>query len=434
MLKVFSKKFIVFLAGVILLAGCSGEAEKISGKIESTEEEVPVQVDKTILLFDAESTESWPLVGTLSIKRENEEVQKIASSVLDRHFNYVQNNSSVIYIDKDYKLYRYMETKEPVLMAEHVLGIMNPEYLEEGKLFYMTEDGSIIVDWEGKIVQLPRDVKEYKLLGNKVYLLNERNHLSVLDLNSGQEQPITEDVYTFRFLNEEGDIVFLRSDIGGLYYIAAGQDEVVHIDSNYIDLKSVIKRGNEFYYLQADEEEDTALTVVDLKEKSSPEKLVDEVIQFEISNDTLYYITREMDLYRVVSLKGKSNKITDDAFYMIPFNDRLIIQNVNYDISRWTESTGELELIVKDNMFIRPTETGDIIYPTEDKEIYINHEKLIDHFDQFSYHGGTIVYSLNDRAYFMKNMEEIEQVKIDLADYTSAYYQNMLFYQKEREE
>lgn len=417
------KRLLGWLMGVALLAGCTAEPV--------AQEEVQEPVDKTVLLYDTEKDEGWPVVGTLSIKRDGEPVEEVAADVWDGEFYYVEHDGSVVYMGEEYRLYRYTAEGETQLISENALGVMHPETLEEGKLLYMVEGGRIIVHWEGQEVMLPDNMEEYQVFGDQVYIVSADYRLTALDLASGEERLIDDNAYLIRFINEEGDLIFKRPDqeLGGLYYVAAGQEEVVQVDSDYVEFKSVLKRGDELYYEQRDEGEDPALTVANLKASGSPEELVQGVIHFAFVGDTLFYTNRFGDLYRSTDLGKTAEMITDDAFFIIPFADGVIAQGFEYDFSRYSESTGDFKLVVEENMWIRePTPEGDIVYPTEDKQIYVNDKQLVERFDFFTYHDGAIAYSIEEELYFIEHFGEPDRIDVDLGEYAAAYYQGWPVY------
>ncbi|MDD4781864.1 MAG: hypothetical protein PHT02_14845, partial [Tissierellia bacterium] len=419
----------------------------------------------------------------------NEEKIKIASNIRPNSFTDTENNKYFFIDNESEALYTITENNEKEKIAEPDTGKFaisqdrstvaftknNELYVrrlaEDDKIkisndvdiFYLSPKGNIIIYrriGRGHYIRDLRNENEevYKLSNNDVLScqvdLNEEN-IFLLKYNSKSNelcyvdenfeiQTVADEINRF-YLDSNGKFVVYLNDDDNLFYydIAKKESEKIGTDINYFQLD---KNGNTVVYSNNDK---GLYSYVNGKE---PVKIADDVLNYNISNENIFYFTYDNVLFYKQTDK-ESEKISDDVKnYCISSNgkdvayikeDSIYIKIKDKDSVKAIEKASDYKKIFYSNslLFEKTLQLNDLagfwMHETDPEIAFIDIKDNKDNKGKFSYfsrytplkdiemeviESGENYININTSAEY-----SFDEIQVQLIDNDSIYLNNVIF-------
>lgn len=415
---------LLLLAIFIVFTGCKKDNQGSTGGSKA-----PENVYQTILLFKEETNREaieGMSVGSLYIKKENEEVELIAKDVLD-YARYDNETEEVLYLDDESNLYHFANSDEkPTFIAKDV-NSMNFTDTKDKKIVYIENDDSVYVYNDGSSEKIGSNVGVFQVIGNDVYYnTHEDNHLIVYNIETREEKRIASNVSDFRLLNDSNKILYLSEDYS-LYYLDDREEKSLRISSNPVSLDEVVIIDEKIYFTEY-HDSGNQLFLEDLSENSRPEVVADDVYEFKVDGDTIYYLSSDSILYKLKD-QGTSKRIAVDVVEFDQYADQLVFLDEDQNLHSWNTGSEELSTVGHDVVSYEMFTNGKLYYLTDNNDLFREKTKLASDVDYYSVFYDTLAYANDQSLYLIKGEEEHLILEDSLDDYSVVYYQNNPVYE-----
>lgn len=410
--------FFLFIA-----AGCSKE------KAENSKS-VPKESNGThhrFLLFQEENYNeaTSTSVGSLYMLTDKKKTLKIADGIPDAQYEYINSSDLVLFKTKENVLYKYKIGKEKIKLASDVMTFNG--YEKTDLITYQNADNDLYFIIDGSTpIKISAGVTRYELIGRQIYYIDQNNDLFAYSSDQKKETKLASGVTDFQDLNGKDEIAYLTGD-SSLFFNKNVGEENIKIKDQGSAAGAIIKAGTNLYYMNSDGES-MNLNVSPIEEGGASEVFARNVEHYQFHEGTIYYVNRDLDLFRK---KGKDStavklaenvtefKLWKDTIFYIDTNTNLFKQKAEQKPEKIGSSIFDYVLNSK----------GDIIYQTENRDLFINNRKISSDANYFSYYSGSIAFGTkNHQLVLMKDLKEEQVVDEDLSSYSWASYQNRPVY------
>lgn len=409
---------------MFILIGCS----KSSSSSDVTSDN-PETVHKNFLYYveseggDGSSYED--LNGDLYIKEfGKEEAEKIDGDVLNSRFAYVEEWNKVYYITTDFILYEYEIGGEKNRLAEDVnyFNIGNEEFP-----IAFTKDNYdlFVVKKDGESEKISSNVRQVEIIDEDVYYANENGRFTVYNTEDRTETEIASQVYEFKFINDNLDLIYLNED-NFLYYYDAKAKESSRISSDSIYyLNEVHIDGKQVIYLT--DNADLYMTKID--DEMSPKRIASDVHYFVYEDDTLYYVNNDDNLFKMHKNDVDPTRLASEVSYFNTLNSKeLIYKSLDNHLNKIDEKLNN-ERVATEVVDFHISTGGDIAYITEDRQLFINDQKIAGEFINYQFIHDNLVYSTKDNQIILiEDLKDEHIIEEDASKYDYGFYYEHLVY------
>ena len=407
-------QLIIISSIILFLVGCTS-----SGNASSKETKNQHQS----FIYFTETYEDEYSMGDLYIKSDKDsELDKVASDVRNNHFHYDTSLNKIFFLDENDSLYEYMEGKEKKKLAENVsfytLG------LESKYLLYNNADYELYVVRDGEDNEkISSYTRSFYIHGDDLYYLNENNTFKLYNLVDRTEVHIADDVDFFRLFNDKGRLAYITDD-GSLYYRDSNKSDPVEVDSDVAYTFHFMLLDDELIYLA----DDDTLYAANVAKQTEPVKITENVIDFRISDNNVYYVNDDYNLYMRQLKEDHAVKIASDVdFSNMTEPDKIIFEDMDGHVYK-INSKNEKIKIAEAPLNYMISAQGHIAYINEDNELYVNDKKIESNVIDFSFDDQLLIYSTADNELYTYRDNKSQLFEDDLTKYSDIYYNNELVY------
>jgi hypothetical protein len=418
-----SKHFQVILflfLGTFMLAGCSEEVAQ--------GEKAPDEIHNTFLMFEERYTdEDEQSIGDLYMISEGKEKEKIASRVLDGNFHYINSQDKALFINEENELYVYDQKKGKTKLAEDVVSV-NGNYSEEIVTYQNADNDLYIINKDNQEDKISSNVSQYQLIEKEIYYLDDDGDFAMYNVDDKQEAEIDSDVFSFTSLSDKQEVAYLDEDYS-LYY-KKENDERIKITSNEVAPNSITKIGSNLVYYNV-EDESNELTISPIDEGGTPKKIASDVRDYSFEDDYYFYINNDDNLYKKKADEDNSTKLASDVLDFKLKDGTVYYTDKDNKLFKLKDNK-EPEKIASSVMDYEVTPKGDLIYKTDDLDLFVNDKKIASEIGLFHQYFGNLAFTdKDDKLYLMEDMGKQKVIEDDLDQYSNSYYQNSLVYSNE---
>lgn len=411
-------KLIILLLCVSLftLVGCNNS--------QTASEKKPDQINQVFLMYEETGrNEDDQSIGDLYLVKEGKEKEKISSDVLDGFYYYINSQNKVLFINDDHELYEFKTGKEKKKLAEDV-AFVNGEKVGELITFQNNDGDLYTINNEGEKEKVASNVMQYELIGKQIYYLDDDYNFTKYHLEDRVEVEIANDVYYFISLNGKEEIAYLNDDYA-LFY-KSGDDAAIKITSDEVSSVSIQKIGSDLVYYNV-EDGDFDLYSSPIKEGSTSTKIASDVQDFYFYKDYFYYVNSDGNLYKKKNSEENATKLTSDVVDFTMNDDNIFYLNDERTLYKLVDS--EKSKIASSIMEYEVSPKGDVVYTTEDLDLFVNNKKIASEIERFKHFYGHVAFAGDDdKLYLMENMGEKKVIVEDLTEFSNASYQNSVIY------
>ncbi|RST74306.1 hypothetical protein D4T97_011590 [Siminovitchia acidinfaciens] len=417
-----SQRFMALLLvlGIFLLAGCN--------KNQAQGQKKPNKIHNDFLLFEEKYTgESDQSIGDLYLISHGKEKEKIASKVKDGFYYYINSQEKVLFINEENELFESVKGKEKSKLAKDVIAV-NGNYDKDIVTFQNPEGDLYVIIGENEKDKIASRVTHYKLIGSHIYYLNEGGNFLMYNIEDKQETEIASDVFSFTSLSDKEEVAYLNEDYA-LYYKSADDQQSIKITGNEVSPEYIIKVGsNLVYYNIEDGSQD--IYVSSISEGGTSKKLASDIRDFQYEDGYYYYVNNDDNLYKKKENDENSTKLASDVLDFKVKNGKVFFTDKDENLFQLKDETPEK--VASSVMYYEVTSKGDVIYKTDDEDLFLNNEKVASGVNLFSHYFGNLAFSSDDdKLYFMENMGDKKVIVDDLNQFSNAYYQNTMIFSNE---
>lgn len=422
MLKQKNKLIALFFVLTLFLIGCGKETDA------ATKDEKPTEIRSDLLLFTQEGSDDNGTIGSLYIQNFVGEPELIAENVIEGHFYYDNDTGHVLFMDAYSDLYLY-DSEDTIEIATNV-SAFDVRYLKHGKIPYSTDDNYLHIYTGGSSTVIGEDIYDFEIVGDEIYYTTYQDNFYRFNLESKTEVLIDNNVNSFLLLSDEGELVYDNED-GGMYYLSSIDGDRIRIFSGWILLDSIKKEGNNLYFLERSNDSEAIIDLyrVNLEENYRVELLVNNVTNFDLSGENLYYSTPDHRLYKMEDLNANPQRLAIDVEHFELLNNHILVVDWDNTYYRFDEEDNSQTEIAKDVYSSFQTESDNLFYLNSDKELFYENIKLASNISRIGHFYDTIVYVDQDTLKFKNDSNEAVELTIDIDEYTTIYYQNKLVYE-----
>jgi hypothetical protein len=414
----------VFIFAVVLVAGCT--------QSESLDEERSKKPD-TIhhkFLFYTENyvNENGESIGELSIKSANGELEKIASGVKNYGFVYLNDKDKVLFVDEENKLYEFTEGKDKVKLAEDVQ--LFDGYNTEDYIVYQDTDMDLyVISDDGKEEKISSEVVQYDLVDGHLYFIDSDGDYSVYNIESRQESDIANNVFHFKILNRDGDLVYVNDD--HMLFYKKTDESSVKVSGDAIDPYYIKNVGDRLIFLSYEEDDETmTLYSSTLSREVTTEKVASNVYLADYDKSGFYFVNEDNNLYQKGENDEKATKLASDVNYFYLVDGIVYYTDENNNVYQ-VRAADDKERIAEKVYQLNVHTDGRIVYLTEEDELFIDETKVASDVEMYAFFHGHLVYVTKDHELVLiENLEE-EQVIEDISEFSSITYQNLSVFSKQ---
>lgn len=412
------KKLLVsLLIGLLFLAGCNSSA--------TTGEKEPSKIHNVFLMYEEEYVnDSYESIGDLFFVAEGKEKEKIASEVINGEYYYDNSKNKVFFLDEERNLYEYESGKEKEKLAEEVLMFSGDTEI----ITFLNSDYALyVLNEKNEKDKVASSINSFDVIGKQIYYLDDDGDLSKYSIKDKQETEIENDVVSFTKLSDDEEIAFLDEDYS-LYY-QKGDQESFRITGDEVSPYFIKKVGNSIVYYNNEDDESLDLYVAELKEDGKNTKIASDVYYYQYDDGYYYYLNSDDNLYKKKANEDDSTKIKSDVSDFTVANGTVYYLNVDNDLYKLDGK--ESEKIKSSISSYQTTLDGDIVYVTDDQDMYVNSEKVASEIEYYSLYFDNLAYSHEDKLYLMENLGKKKTIVEDLNQYSSVSYHNEVVFKNE---
>lgn len=406
---------------MLVLAACSSDPEnEKKEKIEKVDEIVKEETVKTFLLYEETSTsDAVGSVGDLYIKTFDTESEKIASNVLNGHYEYNVDKDTVLFVTEDLDFYEYKKGADKTKIATNVddfTGLLSNEYI-----FYQNEEDDLyIIDRSRETEKIASSVKDFDLIDSNLYYLGYDGDLNVYNVQSRQESAIGTDISDFKLLNTDGDLTYLNDD-SMLFYKKNGE-EPIRISSKEVNPSFISQLDDNFVYI-AKEDEDQVLYQTSI-DGGEPLKIATDVLSYTIHKDNIVYLTFDENLFMKKPEDESAFKLASDVAYFSVSDDIVLYMDIDRKVFS-TTLEGEKSEKAPYADSLRIAQDNSIIYKNDKEELFINNKKIATGVDAYALFNNNVAYATKDnKLHFVENLGESIVIEENLSKFSVVTYQN----------
>jgi hypothetical protein len=411
---------ILFAVFSLALVGCS--------KKEAAVEEKPDVVHNDFVFFQEEyENENGESIGDLYIKPEGKEKEKISSKVMDGNFDYINSQNKVLFINEENELYQYKIGKEKEKIAKDVTSFRG-NFSDEIVAYQKDDFDLYVIKGDAEDEKIASNVSQYDIVGNNVYFIDDDGDFSIYNMDKKQETEIASDVMYFTDLNNKDEIAYLDED-QSLYFRKIGEDESIKITSDEVSSDSIKKIGDQLVYLNIEDGESAELYQSRISSGATAKKIASDIRYYKYSQGYFYYVNNDDNLFKKKDNEEESTKVASDVSeFTIKKNSIFYMDTDNKLFS--IKDGKKAEKIASSVMEYDVTPDGDVVYLTEDMNLFVNSKKIASDIQQYKHFYGNVAFSTkDDKLFLMKDMGEKKLVEGDLNQFSNASYQNRRIYQ-----
>ncbi len=403
----------------LILAGCNSNQAKGEKK--------PAEINNRFLMYEEKyNGEEEQSIGDLYLVSEGEEKEKIASDVLDGFYYYINSQDKVLFINNEHELYEFKKGKEKSKLAKDVVRVEG-DYSDNIVTYQNSENDLYIINGENNKDKISSSVTQYELIGNYIYYLDDDGDLSKYNIKDKQETEIDNDVFSFTSLSDKEEIAYLDDDYS-LYYKNAGDEESIKITSDEVSPGSIKKIDSNLVYYNIEDEGSYELYISPLSKGGTSKKIASEVSDYQFNGGYFYYVNNDGNLYKKKENEDNSTKLASDVFQFQIEDDTVFFTNEDQKLFKLKEGS-KPEKISSSVLDYDITAKGDLVYQTDDFDLYVNDKKVASGIKMFGLYFDHLAFAGDDdKLYLMENMGEKKVIEDDLNKFSNAYYQNKLVY------
>ncbi|MDO5457911.1 MAG: hypothetical protein Q4F26_06135 [Atopococcus tabaci] len=393
--------------------------------------DAPENVNLTFMFFKEEKVSDHQSVGSLYIKKENDEVLLIDSNVLDKSV-YDNDTEQVLFLDEESSLFRYQNNIKAIEKIDTNVQHMYFSDTPDKKIVYYTDDNSVYIYGDSKSTKIGSDISKIELLNEDVYYSDYDSNLYSYNIETHEEKRISSNAFDFRLM-DDGQSVAYTDDNGALYYINLEEETEVKIASGWVNITSIAEADENIYYIEENSGGSTNLYVANVVENTRPEIITEDVSDFKFHKNNIIYQTSDLGLYQFQE-DNISKRISTDVNSFDILDNKIIYLDTNDTLYSWNQENDEESQIGHNTSSYQYFSNGRIFYLTNDGDLFNENIKLASDVDSYSSFYNTLVYAADDSLYIVKdeNTDESNEEFIladEIEDYSSVYYQNELVYQ-----
>ncbi|SFB20770.1 MULTISPECIES: DUF5050 domain-containing protein [unclassified Bacillus (in: firmicutes)] len=415
---------VLFAMIALLLAGCSTKEAMGEEKPE------PEEVHHDFLLYKQEYVdEDERSIGDLYIKSDNKQKEKISSRVVDGQFEYMNSSEKVLFINEESELYVYEKGKEKSKVAKDVASFRG--YPELDMITFQDEEGDLyITQKNGEKEKIASSVTQYDIMDGSILYVDDDGDFSKYHIKDKSEVELANDIVFFKNLNGKDEVAYLNDDYA-LYFRNIEDEESIKISSEEVYGDSIKKIGDQLVYFSTENEESGELFTAKIEEGTSPVKIASDIVDYKYHDDYFYYVNNDDNLYMKKADDQDSKKLASDVSNFKQKNDTLYYQDTENTLYK-IEGNKEPKKISEEVLSFYITPDSDVVYETEDEELFVNEKKVASDVQDYVHYFGNVAFSTkDDQLFLMKEMDEKQAIKEDLNDISSAYYQNSVIFSNE---
>ncbi|CAM3830495.1 TcaA NTF2-like domain-containing protein [Mesobacillus thioparans] len=418
-----SLAFILFILVIMVVSGCSEKEAVVKAE--------PEVINHDFLLFKAEETDDeGSSIGSLFIKSNERDAEKISTDVMDGHYTYINDHKKVLFVNSDQELYEYTLGKEKSKVAEDVITFRG-DYEEEIVTYITSDDDLYLIQGESDREKIASNVYQYDIMGDYLYYIDEDADFSLYNLKDKQEKQLDSDVSSFTNLNGKDEVAYLDED-GALFFYQLGAEDSIKITGNEVAYSPIKKIGDELVYLSI-EDGDSDLYVSEIKQGGETEKIASDVMNFKYEKGYFYYVNNDGNLYKKKAGDESSTKLASNVLNFKMKKGTIFYITEDSDLYKLNGEKAPEKL----NSSVISYETssdGKVVYDTEDHQLYIDQKKLTSDFNGYSFFYGNLAFvTKDDKLFLMKDLKEKQLIMDDLDSYSNAEYQNERLYMNQLE-
>ncbi|MBP2242229.1 hypothetical protein J2Z40_002803 [Cytobacillus eiseniae] len=402
----------------LLLTACSGGSEEAGSKKKLSE-----MAKNTFLLYsEAYENEDGLSIGDLYIKTIGKEEEKIASSVVNGQFEFVIDTEKVLYIDEEDELYEVASGQDKEKIASNV-SYFNANHTNNIITYQNEESDLYVVNKERESEKIASEIAQYEVIDNNIYYLGYDGDFHKYNLETREELSIANDVANFTLLNAK-ELVYANDDY--MLFYKNNDDPNVKISSKEVSSSFIQKVDNQLMYF-AEEDGHFNLYTSSL-DGSTTDKIASEVTSVELDGKNIYYLTTDGNVFVKKATEEKAKKLLSDVTDFTLNDDTVYYTDEESNFYKLADG-GKKEKVAADVESMKITDKGEFIYQNSNDELYLSKTKLSSDIDEFSFVSNNLAYAtLDDKLYFMTLGEEKQVVSEDLSKYSIVTYHNKIIY------
>ena len=153
-----------------------------------------------------------------------------------------------------------------------------------------------------------------------------------------------------------------------------------------------------------------------------------DVEYYGIHGGFIYYINREWDLFRQKGNETEAAKLAENVSEFKLWKDTIFYLDTNRNLFRRKaeQNSEKISSSVFDFTLIT---NGDLIYQTENKDLFINKNKVSTDIDYYSYSSNSLAFGTKDhQLVLMKDLKEEHVLDKNLSSFSWVSYQNKPVY------
>ncbi len=414
--------FLLMLA-VVLVAGCT---QPVS--LDEERSKKPDTIHHKFLFYtESYVNENGEGIGELSIKTKDGELEKIASNVKNYGFVYLNDKDKVLFVDEENKLYAFSQREDKVKLAEDVQFFDG--FNAEDFIVYEDTDGNLyVINEDGNEEKIGNGVTQYDLVDGNLYFIDSDGDYSVYNIESRQESNIANNVFHFKILNRDGDLVYVNDDY--MLFYKKAEESSMKISGEEIDPYYIKNVDDRLIFLSYEEEGAMDLYSGTLSKDIKTEKIASNVYLADYDKNGFYYVNEDNNLYQKGDSDEKATKLASDVNYFYLVEGTVYYTDEDNNVYQITSAEGKEQIVKKVYQFNVHTD-GRIVYLTEENELFIDDTKVTDDVDMYAFFHGNLVYVTKDNELVLMQNLKGDQVIEDISDFSSVTYQNLTVFSKQ---
>lgn len=327
-------------------------------------------------------------------------------------------------VDKNDDMYLISDSGDEYKISPNVIS-SEVKTNSKGELLFLTKDNELYkyID-KNEIGKLASDVSKFSISGSSILVIDNENNLFVMESEKGKIK-IASDVGEFK-INSKGNSLLYESD-GSLYWenIEKGKKEKLVESNNKAPFDFV---GDKALVYMKDYNENVQAGQLFYKKVGKDEKIIDsDVIKINVISNGVYYVKSDEKLYFTEYKKNNNMKVLDDVKEVFQSKDNIFVADKDNTLVK-VNAKGEIEKL---NEKITKVEviSESIASINENKELFINSEKVEKDVEDFFVNGNQLVYiNESNEVYLLKEDMTFEKVINDAKEYKQIIFKNEVLF------